>query len=686
MTDHIDGNGEGKQSSFGNTGSDGDAFAEQREPEESLAIKEERLRLALEVAEIGQWHVDNDTGFMYWPPRVKAMFGISADVPVTLDDYYNGVHPDDRQKTLDAYQAASDPERRPLYDVEYRTVGKEDSVVRWVAAKGRGLFDAKGTCYRMLGTAIDITSRKADELRLRELNDNLEAQVAARTADRNRMWRLSTDLMLVSKNDGTITAVNPAWTQSLGWSEAELVGRQFTDFVHADDFARTQNETSEIGRGRPMQHFENRYRHRNGSYRSFSWAAVSEDGLIQAVGRDITSEKEQADALKQAEEALRQSQKMEAVGQLTGGLAHDFNNLLGGISGSLELIRRRLGEGRVADIERYVEVGFSSAKRAAALTHRLLAFARRQTLEPRPLNVNRMVHGMEDLVRRTMGPQIQVEVIAGMGLWTVQADASQLENALLNLCINSRDAMPEGGTLTIETANRRIDDRTALGQDIAPGQYVSMCVSDNGVGMPPAVIARAFDPFFTTKPTGLGTGLGLSMIWGFAKQSGGHARIYSEVGQGTMVCVYLPRHLGAAAMAEENLSTIEQPPRAASGQTVLVLDDEPSVRMFMAEVLRELGYVIVEAETGAEALKVLHSSVRVDLLISDVGLPGGMNGRQVADAARVVRPNLKVLFITGYAENAVLSHGHLDPGMHVMTKPFELDALARRAKELIESQ
>ena len=375
---------------------------------------------------------------------------------------------------------------------------------------------------------------------------------------------------------------------------------------------------------------------------------------------------------------------MESVGQLTGGLAHDFNNLLAGITGSLELIKRRSAVGQYDEIERYVGVGLGAAQRAASLTHRLLAFSRRQTLEPKVLTTNRLICDMEDLIRRTIGLQIELDVVRGVAVWNVQADASQLENALLNLCINARDAMPDGGKLTIETANRRLDDRAARDLGIEPGQYVSMCVSDNGVGMTPDVAARAFDPFFTTKPIGLGTGLGLSMIYGFAKQSGGHVRIYSEVGQGTMVCVYLPRYVGSDVEAE-----IPQPTTPSDlngrGQVVLVVDDEVSVRMFVREILIELGYAVLEAENGIDALKVLQGQHTIDLLVTDVGLPGGMNGRQVADAARSIRPVLPILFITGYAENAVLSHGHLDPGMHVVTKPFEFNAFASRVERLLEA-
>jgi CheY-like chemotaxis protein len=375
---------------------------------------------------------------------------------------------------------------------------------------------------------------------------------------------------------------------------------------------------------------------------------------------------------------------MEAVGQLTGGLAHDFNNLLTGITGSLELLNTRLAQGRLKDLDRYILAAQGAANRAAALTHRLLAFSRRQTLDPKPTNVNRLVTDLEELIRRTIGPSIGLEVVGTVGLWTTLVDPNQLENALLNLCINARDAMPEGGRLTVETGNRWLDARAARDRELPPGQYVSLCVSDTGTGMTPEVIARAFDPFFTTKPIGMGTGLGLSMIYGFAKQSGGQVRIYSEPGQGTMVCIYLPRHHGPEE-SEEAVPELAGAPRAEQNETVLVVDDEPTVRMLVTEVLEELGYRAIEAADGAAGLKVLQSDMRIDLLVTDVGLPGGMNGRQVADAGRALRPGLRVLFITGYAENAAVGNGHLDPGMQVLTKPFSMDTLASRVKLLIAS-
>jgi signal transduction histidine kinase/CheY-like chemotaxis protein len=382
------------------------------------------------------------------------------------------------------------------------------------------------------------------------------------------------------------------------------------------------------------------------------------------------------------EEALRQAQKMEAVGQLTGGLAHDFNNLLAGISGSLELLGTRLAQGRQQDTEKYILAARRAADRAASLTHRLLAFSRRQTLDPKPTDVNRLVSEMADLVRRTVGPAIAVEIVGAGGLWPTLVDPNQLENALLNLCINARDAMPAGGRITVETSNKWLDRREAAERHLAPGQFVTLCVTDTGAGMSQEVVARAFDPFFTTKPIGEGTGLGLSMIYGFARQSGGQVRIYSEPDQGTMVCIYLPRHPGAPEIPD-TMDTADNVPRAMHGESVLVVDDESTIRMLVTDVLEELGYRPIEANNGSSALEVLRSSERVDLLVTDVGLPGGMNGRQLADAGRALRPGMKVLFITGYAENAVVGNGQLEPGMHVLTKPFAVSGLATRIKELI---
>lgn len=528
----------------------------------------------------------------------------------------------------------------------------------------------------------DISARKQAERMLYELNKTLESQVAKRTAERDRMWNNSPDLMLVINFDGYFQQVNPAWTALLGYERVELIGRHVNEFVIQSDHASTVEayEVAAVG-GRPK--IENRYRHKDGSIRWLSWVAAPAGEMTYATGRDITAEKERVAALEQTQQALRQSQKMEAVGQLTGGLAHDFNNLLGAISGSLELLKRKTqGD---PTIGRYVDIGQTATKRAAALTHRLLAFSRQQTLEPKVISVNRLIADFEVLIRRTLGPEIFFEAVTGIDIWPVCVDPSQLENAVLNLCINARDAMPDGGRLVVETANRSLDEHTASALQLIPGQFVSVCVSDDGTGMPANVTARAFDPFFTTKPIGLGTGLGLSMVYGFAHQSGGHARIYSEEGSGTNVCMYLPRHHGELDAVENNANQVQALTVTDAGETVLVVDDEASVRTLMVEVLNELGYRVLEAEDGPGAIKILQANRFVKLLVTDVGLPGGMNGRQVADAARLLIEELQVLFVTGYAENAALSHGHLPLGMQVLTKPFELSAFGQRVQTLVSS-
>jgi CheY-like chemotaxis protein len=376
---------------------------------------------------------------------------------------------------------------------------------------------------------------------------------------------------------------------------------------------------------------------------------------------------------------------MEAVGQLTGGLAHDFNNLLTGIIGSLDMLHTRTGQGRYDDLGRYLAAARGAADRAAMLTHRLLAFSRRQTLDPRPTDLNTLVHGMVDLLQRTTGPHIALEVSAAPDLWITLCDPNQQENVLLNLCINARDAMPEGGRLSIGTANVPLDAAAAEAWSMEPGDYVALRVADTGSGMPPEVVTRAFEPFYTTKPAGQGTGLGLSMAYGFARQSGGQVRIDSAPGRGTAVTVYLPRHEGRI---DTDVGAGAPPPVAAADaitdETVLVVDDDATVRMLVGEVLRELGYATIEAGDGHAGLRILQSQAQMDLLVTDMGLPGGINGRQLADAARAVHPHLKVLFITGYARNSEL--GTLEPGMQVMVKPFGMDALAARIRELLKSR
>jgi PAS domain S-box-containing protein len=387
--------------------------------------------------------------------------------------------------------------------------------------------------------------------------------------------------------------------------------------------------------------------------------------------------------LQEKEQALRQSQKMEAVGQLTGGIAHDFNNLLQVILGNLESLQRHLPQdsGR---LQRAANQAVKGARRAAALTQRLLAFSRRQPLDPKPIDVNALVQGASDLMHRTLGETIGIETVLGAGLWRVEVDPNELEAALLNLAVNARDAMPEGGKLTIETANTHIDQAYAAAHtEVLKGQYVAICISDTGVGMNAATVNQAFEPFFTTKPVGKGTGLGLSQVYGFVKQSGGHAKIYSEVGQGTTVKIYLPRLLTDPASIETLESTL--PAEGSTEETILVVEDDDDVRANSVESLREIGYRVIEAHDGPSALRLLERQMRVDLLFSDVVLPGGLTGAQVSAQARAIRPGLKVLFTTGYARNAIIHHGRLDKGVHLITKPFSLNDLAAKVRDVLDA-
>jgi PAS domain S-box-containing protein len=526
----------------------------------------------------------------------------------------------------------------------------------------------------------------------RDVTESREAALSAIEAERRFRILVQgvTDYAIFMLDpEGVVANWNTGAEHIKGYTASEIVGQHFSRFYTPEDLAeKLPWKALDTARREGRYHAEGWRQRKDGAR---FWASVvidaihGDDGALLGfakVTRDLTERRAAEQELASSREQLFQLQKMEAVGQLTGGLAHDFNNLLAGITGSLELLRTRVAQGRINELERYITAGLGAASRAAALTHRLLAFSRRQTLQPVAVDANKLVAGLEELVRRTVGPAINVETVLAMGLWSCFCDPNQLENAFLNLCINARDAMPDGGRLTIETANAWLDDAEAQRRDMPKGQYVAICVTDTGTGMPPDVIARAFDPFFTTKPIGMGTGLGLSMIYGFTQQSGGQARIYSEVGNGTTVKLYLPRYLGK----ETDESTTPQPsdvPRAHDGETVLVVDDEPTVRMLIADTLAELGYTSIEAGDAASGLRVLQSDARIDLVITDVGLPRGMNGRQMIDAARRRRPELRVLFITGYAENAAIGNGHLEPGMHVLTKPFAMEKLASRVKAII---
>ena len=831
-----------------------------RAAEEKLELSEQSLRLATDAANVGTWDLDLLTDTLTWSERTKAMFGISPDVPCSMADFYGGLHPDDSAATTAAFAAAVDPAVRASYDVEFRTIGKNDGVVRWVAARGKGLFDG-GTCIRALGTAIDITRRRRAAERqaflrtlsdaLRDLGDAQAVKVAAmralgREVGANRVGygTVDDDDMLVAIEtgyaDGTtpidgIFALNVFGEAAVAANRAgrslivadvttdpRVAGATFAAsdtrsfvsvalvrdgrfraslFVNratagewaADDVAlieavaartwdaveraRAEAERAAIdarlravvdsapvglifatadgaiqggnamvedllrhpvlpspdvahyreyiafhpdGRqvegpeyplaralaGEERPELEALYRRGDGTdaFMRFIAAPVrATDGKVvggvvatldidrerraEIALRDLNATLEQrvderTAALVAAEDALRQAQKMEAVGQLTGGIAHDFNNMLAVVLGSLDLLGRRLSPGDLR-ARRYVDAATDGARRAATLTQRLLAFSRQQPLQPEPVDVNRLVSNMSDLLRGSLGGGIHLETVLAGGLWLVNADPNQLENVVLNLGINARDAMDGSGKVTIETHNCHLDDRYVAAEiGIAAGQYVMIAVTDTGAGMSPEVVAKAFDPFFTTKGVGKGTGLGLSQVYGFVKQSGGHVKLYSETGVGTTVKLYLPRLISEATATESALD-LGPPPGGDLRELILVVEDEPGVREVSVEALRELGYSVLEADGAEMALRLLKDYPGVALLFTDVVMPE-VNGARLADAARALRPGLKVLFTTGYTRNAVVHNGVVDAGVELIGKPFTVAALATKVRAVLD--
>lgn len=550
-------------------------------------------------------------------------------------------------------------------ELRIRTAGTGEE--RWLSRRGEYVSDASGRGQRFVGVIYDITAAKAAEAELRLLTQTLEVRVAERTRERDRVWNRARDLFLVMSRERTYLAVNPAWETVLGYRQEDLLGAANGGLAHPDDAEVRAEIFARLRRREQVDNIDVRMRAKDGAYHWINWTFIPEDELIYGMGRDITDRK-------QLEEQLRQSQKMEAVGQLTGGLAHDFNNMLTGIMGGLDVARRRIAQGRPEEASQYLDTATAAAERAAALTHRLLAFARRQSLDSQALDVNALVQSIEDMLRRTLGEQAALSLSLEPDLWPARADANQLESAILNLAINARDAMPGGGQIAVSTRNLSLAAPRALWDEVAPaGDYVVIAVRDTGEGMTAEVLSRVLDPFFTTKPIGQGTGLGLSMVYGFVRQSGGHIDIDSRVGKGTEVRLYLPR-------AGDESARLDPPPRRAEplsgdGERVLLVEDDPQVRILVKAVLEELGYEAVEATDGRAALAELEDNREFDLMISDVGLPG-MNGRQLADLARELQPGLPVLFMTGYTPNAAERNAFLAPGMTMITKPFTLDALA----------
>ncbi|MBI6753589.1 hybrid sensor histidine kinase/response regulator [Pseudomonas syringae] len=657
----------------------------------------ERLQLALESgAVVGTWVWDIIADQLTGDERFARTFGLCPKLcakGLPLELVIASIHPDDSARVDKSIEEAL--QSSETYRCEYRVL-HEDGIYRWIEASGRIERDSRGKPIRSPGVLLDIDSRRTAEEERDRLNELL------------RIFTAAVPGVVYAKDlEGRMLVANRGTADLIGKPPEFFIGKTDLDFLDDQQQARILMETDRrIMQNNVSEQIEEQVNLADGSaaiWLSTKAPLLDENGeVIGLIGSsiDVTARKKAEEAVRelnqtleqrieqavfereQIEDALRHSQKMDAVGQLTGGIAHDFNNLLAGISGSLELITKRLAQGRVGDVDRYVSVAQGAVRRAASLTHRLLAFSRRQTLSPRVTDVNGLIHDMEELIARTVGPEIDIKVVAQNDLWPALIDHAQLESSLLNLCLNARDAMPNGGRIIIETANASLEECTDPDHGIPAGEHLSIRVTDTGIGMSPDIAAKAFEPFFTTKAIGAGTGLGLSMVYGFVRQSGGQIRVESVEGQGTSVVMHLPRHTAENAPRAVEPEVIEEPPHH-TGETVLVVDDEPSVRMLVAEVISGLGYNCLEAADAQSGLQILQSDTRIDLLISDIGLPGGMNGREMADAAGDCRPGLPTLFITGYAKTSVLDDCHLRPCTQVLTKPFGLDALAGRVTGLI---
>ncbi|XXE57807.1 PAS domain-containing protein [Pseudomonas sp. R1-18] len=664
---------------------------------ESAADASERLQLALDAgAIIGTWVWDIPNDCVTADERFSRSFGLSAErcrAGIPIAEAFSSIHLEDVDRlAADIEQAMA---RGGAFRCEYR-VRQHSGCYRWVEANGRAELDAEGRAVRFPGVLTDIESRRAAEAE----RDRMSALLRTFTA-------AVPGVAYAKDRDGRMLVANRGTTDLIGKPPEFYLGKTDLEFLEDKAQARQIMETDQrIMRTGKAEQIEERVDMPDGSatiWLSAKAPLLSDTGeVVGLIGSsiDVTARKNAERALldlnrtlearidealaerEAAQAALRQSQKMEAVGQLTGGIAHDFNNLLAGITGSLDLIKLRLSQGRTADVERYVSVAYGAAQRAAALTHRLLAFSRRQTLVPVHTDVNALIGGMEELIRRTVGPAIELKVELTAALSNCRVDPAQVENSLLNLCINSRDAIAGSGVISIRTFNQTLEQGPDLDPELSPGTYLTICVADDGEGMSPETLSRVFEPFFTTKPVGAGTGLGLSMVYGFARQSGGQIKILSEQGSGTRVYLQLPYQEAEVDVPVEEEAAFETE-LVLSGGTVLVVDDESSVRMFVTETLGSFGYHVIEAADSVAGLQLLESDMPVDLLVTDIGLPGGLDGRQMADAGRKRRPGLPVLFMTGYTQSPIVDNHPLQPSTAVLTKPFALDALISSVNALL---
>lgn len=539
---------------------------------------------------------------------------------------------------------------------------------KWWDVQVTPIFDAHGVPEKILCISRDISATRAAEEQLLRLNATLEERVLERTQDRDRIWRLSTDLMLVAGFEGDIVSVNPAWTQAMGWPQEQLLGQNFLQFVHPDDVEHTAIAAAALGTGSSFHNFENRYRRQDGSYRWVSWTAVPDARYIHAVGRDIQAEREAAESLRKTEDALRQSQKLEAVGQLTGGVAHDFNNLLTVIKSSTDLLRRSLDENRR---RRYIDAIADTVERATKLTGQLLAFARQQALRPETFDVGASVIAIGEMIDTLIGARIAVNIDLPEQPCYIKADASQFDISLVNMAVNARDAMKGEGRLRIHV--RPVSQVPAIRSHSAlVGDYVAVALTDSGSGIAPEQLDRIFEPFFTTKEVGKGTGLGLSQVFGFAKQSGGEVLVHSTMGEGTTFTLYLPRSTAAALPAA--LARVSQTRADGVGARVLVVEDNLQVGEFSTQTLTDLGYSTCWVKSGSEALaRLATQEEHFDAVFSDVVMPG-MNGVELAGHIGRLYPRLPVVLTSGYSPALVQGHS---PGFTFLQKPYSIEALAQ---------
>jgi len=646
-----------------------------------LRESERRLQLALSAGRgIGTWDWDVRSDRVVSDERFARLYGVDPEYAkqgAPVGAFFQGIHPDDLPRVQAAVQLAV--RTGDLFSEEYR-LRQMDGVSRWVLAEGRCEFAPDGTPTRFVGISFDISERKATEIQLRDLNAELERKVIERTQARGITWQVSPDLLGALNGQGYFETSNPAWMTVLGWTEAEVSSMSIFELLHPDDVERTRVGFNLTQAGKPAIRFPNRYRHRQGHYRWISWVGVPEDGLVYCSGQDITEEREQAEALARAEDSLRQSQKMEALGRLTGGIAHDFNNQLQVISSNLQLIDRMVGNND--RVRPRIANALSAVHRGASLSSQLLAFSRKQPINPQPINAARVLQELEEMLRSALGEGVSVHVVVEPSLWNALVDRTQLENAILNLAINARDAMRDRGELSIELRNATVpaDPEKAEAPLVSPGDYIEIRVIDTGAGMPPDVVEQAFEPFFTTKAVGQGTGLGLSMVYGFMKQSGGGARIESVMGVGTTVTLYLPR----CSEAPTSRTALFGPTAATGGsETILVAEDDPAVREAAVTLLRDLGYQVLEASNGDEALQMIRSGAPVDLLFTDVVMSGTKRSTEVVKEGRFLLPHMAVLYTSGYAEGELMKGGRLDTDVLLLSKPYTADSLARHVRQAL---